>query len=657
MKIIQNRIVLLGCLAAALALFAGCSSRETPAPTQAEAEPTSTSTSTSAPPAQPSDTPVADVDVVWQNVQQEGKIRVGISADYPPFAYVADDFSIQGYDLALIAELSKRLNLPMDIHNLAFDGLANALQLGEIDMAIAAISVTESRDQVIDFSNVYFVSDDAALVDNDSTISLTDPQQLASYRVGIQQGSIYQDWLQETLIDPGLMAPQNMLLFSSAEDALTALDPAYAQAQIVLMDYLPAEVAARQKPVKIIAQGLNPERYAIAIPQGAFELQTRLNEALIQMQNDGTLALLAQNYLDIDNVAPLPTPAPTAIPATPAGCLDGMAYVADLNYPDNNMTTPAQFQPGTVFQKGWRIANTGTCTWNNSYVLEYVGSNPVNAPVGGAPVAIQGTVTPGQTYDIYVTITAPWQPGKYQSFWQLRNPTGMFFGTRLWAGMQVVGQTTPTPGPGAPLITKFKVSDTQIELGACVTVKWEFTGQGISLSRLFRSGKVIMQDLPYKGETNDCPNKTGVYEYRLQVDSGGGTANASQYVTVYEESQPTPTPQPTAEPPVIYSFTADPDGIALGECTTLSWSYSGRDLALVELRRGKEVLNQGMQADGSMQDCPTGVGSYTYTLVVSSEFGGTATQFAYVDVYSLQIEPRISTWQWMMDRLSGIFTF
>ena len=67
-----------------------------------------------------------------------------------------------------------------------------------------------------------------------------------------------------------------------------------------------------------------------------------------------------------------------------------MAWVADLSYDDDNMKNPPVLQPGEPFQKGWRVRNTGTCTWDNSYSLNYVRGNQYGAQMNGQPVGIQG---------------------------------------------------------------------------------------------------------------------------------------------------------------------------------------------------------------------------------------------------------------------------
>jgi polar amino acid transport system substrate-binding protein len=590
-------------------------------------------TSTFLPTSTPTPTPQAS-DPVWDRIQAAGKIVVGISADYPPFAYVDQDFEITGFDIALIEEIGKRLNLPLDIRNMAFDGLGNALQVDQIDLAIAAISISPERDTFIDFSNVYYVGEDALLANQDSLISINRIEDLAAYRVGVQKSSVYETWLDTTLVEPGLMPPQYLMTFETPEEAVQSLSSPNSLVDLVVMDFLPAEVAERKFPVKIIKHGLYPQSFAIGLPSGAFTLQANLNDLLLQIQNDDTMAALYKQYLDIDKLLPIPTPFPTPAPATPSACVDSLALVQDLNYPDYNMTAPPQFDPGATFKKGWRILNTGNCTWDSTYAMSYVGSNPPNEPVGGNPVAIQGIVPPGQTYDMYVTITAPWQPGIYQSFWTLRAPSGLYFGERLWAGFEVSGLKPPTPPPQTPVIYSFTVNTNQILEDGCVNLDWQFDGQDLALTRLFRGDQVLLQDIPYSGGTTDCPPGTGQMEYRLVIDSEfAGSAHASQFVDVTPHTDPTPTPNPTPEhPPVIEHFSVDNHEIHLGQCVDLSWSFRGSSLALTQLLRNNEVISSDLAPSGSQQDCPPDPGHIEYRLEVDSEFSGAAHQSRFVNV-------------------------
>jgi hypothetical protein len=124
-----------------------------------------------------------------------------------------------------------------------------------------------------------------------------------------------------------------------------------------------------------------------------------------------------------------------------------MAFVAHLSFDDQNMAAPPTFQPGQGFVKSWRVRNTGTCPWDSRYRLVYVGGNHPAAGMAGAPVAIEGRVEPGSTYDLHVNLTAPSESGVYQGFWQMHDEAGMFFGERVRVGIQVPAQPTPTNRP------------------------------------------------------------------------------------------------------------------------------------------------------------------------------------------------------------------
>ena len=74
-----------------------------------------------------------------------------------------------------------------------------ALASRPIDAAISAISVTPERDAVVDFSNIYYVSEDAILAQADSQFApIERVGTTGSYTVGVQTGTVYQRWLQDT---------------------------------------------------------------------------------------------------------------------------------------------------------------------------------------------------------------------------------------------------------------------------------------------------------------------------------------------------------------------------------------------------------------------------------------------------------------------------
>lgn len=104
---------------------------------------------------------------------------------------------------------------------------------------------------------------------------------------------------------------------------------------------------------------------------------------------------------------------------TPESLCDSLAYVADVNVPDDTVMSPGQ-----DFIKTWRVRNTGICEWGAGYVLAYGG---YSEQMSGQFVALTDVVQPGEEVEVSVQFKAPSQAGTYLSAWQMRNPAGVTF--------------------------------------------------------------------------------------------------------------------------------------------------------------------------------------------------------------------------------------
>jgi ABC-type amino acid transport substrate-binding protein/heat shock protein HslJ len=402
----------------------------------------------------------AEVDDSWTRVQEAGVIRVATSADYPPFAYYNDDFELDGFDIALIRDIGIVLGVTTEPSDYAFEGLGSALQVGQADVIIAALSVTPEREAEFDFSNIYYVSQDGILARSDSDIGeITNPSQMAGLRVGVQRSTVYERWAQDVLVGGGIISQDQLFAFSKPEHAVDDLKQQ--RIDLVVMDLQPATAALAQGGLELVGQGLNPQRLAIALPKGSNALRARINEALLYMQNQGRVNQLVQHYLGLnpDEIIPPPTPEPTPeasetpLPTatedpntpTPTPCIDAMEFVKDLNYDDEDLSNFPDVDPGEAFQKGWQLKNSGSCTWTGSYFIKFSHGNNPDAQMGGQPTSVKGEVNPGETYDMYVDLVAPELPGEYVGYWQMHNAESKPFGQTIWVAVEVRNLNPETP--------------------------------------------------------------------------------------------------------------------------------------------------------------------------------------------------------------------
>lgn len=127
--------------------------------------------------------------------------------------------------------------------------------------------------------------------------------------------------------------------------------------------------------------------------------------------------------LPLENPTSTPQPAasqPAANPApTGSACVDSAAFVADVTIPDNSL-----LESNTPFTKTWRLRNTGSCTWDSSYLVAYISGTTMSQQPGYWIVQPGQTVAPGQSVDISVGLTSPVADGVYTSYWGLKKENG-----------------------------------------------------------------------------------------------------------------------------------------------------------------------------------------------------------------------------------------
>ena len=127
----------------------------------------------------------------------------------------------------------------------------------------------------------------------------------------------------------------------------------------------------------------------------------------------------------------------TPLPSQPVSRCNAAAFVTDVSFPDGST-----IGRGSNFTKIWRLKNTGTCSWTTSYALVFVSGDALGAPVA---VGLANNISPGQTVDLSVNMTAPNNDGRYKGYWKLRNAAGTLFGvgsqadTAIWVDVRVSG--------------------------------------------------------------------------------------------------------------------------------------------------------------------------------------------------------------------------
>jgi hypothetical protein len=267
------------------------------------------------------------------------------------------------------------------------------------------------------------------------------------------------------------------------------------------------------------------------------------------MLTDGTILRLIQQYIQDDVSGAVPTliptnqPTPTPVPpvptAVPPACIDGMKFLADVTYNDNNMQNLPLLKPGESFVKVWRLRNSGTCAWTPDYHLVYAYGNVDAARMNGQQVSISGNVAPGSATEVSVTLIAPLELNNYQGFWQIENDKGERFGQTVWVGITTqAGQTwQPTTSSycQVTLTSPVKSLSTGQDFDASWTVKnisgedWDVVAvdfKYISGTEMHEQKAFDLKQAIKNGESGTfivdmiAPDKAGTYSAKWAIVSG-----------------------------------------------------------------------------------------------------------------------------------------
>ena len=547
----------------------------------------------------------------WAKVKAAGKIFVGTAADYPPFEFYSSNYQLDGFDIMLMKEIGKKLGVEVEFSDFAFEGVLHALELKQVDAVIAGVSVTDDRRKQVDFSNLYYLGKDAVMVRTDSKLDIQSAADLAGKKIGVQKGSTYQAWAQDHLVDQGLVPQANLVVYESVDAMVQDLRDKKTDA--ILMGELPARTFDRRyRDITVATTGVNQQRFAIATRNGS-TLIAQFNAALRQVQLDGTFNKLVDEYLQVhpSEVTPgkdgqvVNEPPAQGANTTPAPCINGAAFVADLNLDDKNMTAPPVISPGQKFRKGWRMRNSGTCAWDPKFTLAYTYGNRSESNMGGTAVAIGKAVQPGETADIYVDLVAPRSYGVFQGFWTMRDLNNVRFGETTWVGIQVPNPNpppTPTTPPAPPRPQpppdqnqnmtgpNLRADSQWITAGQCTTIRWDVG----NVNAVFFVDGGNVQGVGGSDSRTICPRQTTTYVLRV-----------TRRDNVVQDFPIVINVQPVAG---TVNFWADTYNLSPGQCTNLHWDVQNVQAVFLN--------EQGVGGQGSQQVCPGQTQTWTLRVVM-----------------------------------------
>lgn len=218
--------------------------------------------------------------------------KVGIDTTYPPFEFQEGD-EYKGIDVDLIRAIAKDQGFEIELEPMDFSGIIPAMQAGELDIAIAGMSITEDRKKVVDFSEPYFEAG-LSLVVADGNSDITSLEDLKGKTVAVKKGTTGADFAEQNKDKYGYEIVQ-------VNDSTSMFqEVANGTADALIEDYPVISYAIAQSDLKlqVVGDRLNGDNYGIAVLKGENdELLKKINDGLAALKESGKYDEILSTYL------------------------------------------------------------------------------------------------------------------------------------------------------------------------------------------------------------------------------------------------------------------------------------------------------------------------------------------------------------------------
>lgn len=223
-----------------------------------------------------------------EKIQKNGKLVVGMSADYAPyeFHYIDENGKdvIGGFDVDIANEIANKIGVNLVIQEMDFDALVSALPAGKVDLVISGMNPTEERAKVVDFSEVYYNSKHGILVRVEDADKYQTFSDLEGAKVGVQLGST-QEKIAKTEI-PNV----NLQQLSNINNLILELKAGKVDA--IVMEKPVAEMAVKSNPELAVGKPIYEEQTggnAVGIAKNNPQLLAKVNEVITELNESGKM--------------------------------------------------------------------------------------------------------------------------------------------------------------------------------------------------------------------------------------------------------------------------------------------------------------------------------------------------------------------------------
>ena len=224
-------------------------------------------------------------------------LTMATNAYFQPYEYYDANQKIVGIDAEIAAAIAEKLGMELKIEDMQFNSILNSVSSGAVDFGMAGLTITDERKLEVDFTNTYATGKQVVIVKDGGSVTSIDD--LAGKKIGVQLGTTGDAYATG---DYGMNEDEtpngNVIQYNNGNEAVMALIGGAVDAVIIDNEPAKALVAANEgNGLSILETEYVYEEYAICVKKGNSELLQKLNTAIDQLTQDGTIDRIINKYI------------------------------------------------------------------------------------------------------------------------------------------------------------------------------------------------------------------------------------------------------------------------------------------------------------------------------------------------------------------------
>ena len=228
---------------------------------------------------------------------KEGVLTNVAELGFAPFEYIDEDGVTVGFDVDLSNAIAEKLGLTCEwLPNQAFDTLVPTIaQGGKADISIAGVTITDERLEDVDFSDPYLNSNQALIVAASSDYA-TEDLDAEDIQIACQTGTTGDAWIQENLPNA------TRVPLADVTAGMMGVSTGSYQAMVIDLPVAQNMLAQSFSDLTILEEIPTGEQYGIAVSYDNPGLKDAINDALAQIEEDGTMDEIKQKWFGTTEV-------------------------------------------------------------------------------------------------------------------------------------------------------------------------------------------------------------------------------------------------------------------------------------------------------------------------------------------------------------------